>query len=128
MSLINFSEMEFFYESGEIEMFLPERLEIKSVVEKNEICIKGETLLRRAGDNSLGTLQVEYLIKHQDKISEKWQKYHFPFTGTIYRHKRFRSLWIPYLVFIDYDKEWNMNFHCLHYYFNNEDYFLVKKH
>ncbi len=100
-------------------------MEIKPVLGKNEICIKGETLLRRAGDNNLGILQAEYLVRHQDKIPEKWRENHFPFTGTIYRHKRFRSLWIPYLIFSDYTKEWHVNFHLLNYYFDKNDVLLA---
>ena len=125
--MISFSEIKFFHESGKAEVFLPEQLEIIPILVNNEFCIKGETLLRRFNNVRLGILQAEYLVEKQDRIPAGWQEYHFPFPGTIYRHKRFRSLWIPYLIFSGYDKEWIVNFHCLNYYFNAEDVLLVEK-
>lgn len=125
--MINFSEMKFFRESGEAAVFLPEQLKIVPIIGANEICIKGEELLRRAdrSGNNLGILQAEYLVEKQDKIPEEWRNHYFPFPGTIYRHKKFRSLWIPYLIFNNYNKEWNVNFHCVNFYFNKEDAFLI---
>ncbi|MBI5079116.1 hypothetical protein HZB06_00350, partial [Candidatus Wolfebacteria bacterium] len=116
--MIKFNELEFFYDSGEIKLFLPQELKTAPIIGENEFCIKGGELLRRAGANGkLGTLQAEHLVSNQDRIPVEQRKYHFPLTGTIYRHRKYRSLWIPYVIFDDYDNEWRLNFHPLDYYF-----------
>lgn len=124
--MIKFKDFGFYYDCGETRLFLPQELKTAPIIGKNEFCIKGGELLRRAGGNGkLGILQGEYLVKRQNNMPIERQKYCFPLTGTIYRHRKYRSLWIPYLIFSDYDNEWRVNFHPLYYYFDKNDLFLM---
>ncbi len=88
------------------------RLQLVESLKEKEDWVDGETLVVRAGelDANLGWDDAKFLLKRQDKISEKFREFHLVFTGTIWRND-VGDRWVAFLYW--YGGSWRGDFWCL---------------
>lgn len=84
---------------GEVELLLPDKLELVPFLIEGKKYINREELVRRVKEQkaNLGQRQAEYLFEHQEEIPKEWRQYYLVFTGTIWRG-RYGPRRVPCLV------------------------------